>query len=254
MKDIKFLRENGVNVEKSLELFGDITLYNETMGDFLEGIDLKKQRLFNFKMSLDLPNYAIFAHSVKSDARYLGFETIADEALKHEMAGKEDNQKFIEDNYDEFVKKIDFMINVVNRYLTEEPDAAIEVLSANKKLIVVDDSPLITSLIQKSMSSLYDVIVFNDGLKAKEYISKCTSPANLLLDLNIPDVSGFDILSSMSLNGQFNIISTSIITGDESEDTIKKAFEYPIVDMLPKPFSIDQLQSVVEKTANKNQI
>ena len=33
--NVDFLKENGIDVEKSLELFGDIETYNDTIGEFI---------------------------------------------------------------------------------------------------------------------------------------------------------------------------------------------------------------------------
>ena len=41
MKDIHFLEKNGVDIQKSLELFGDSQTYNDTIGEFLVGIHTK---------------------------------------------------------------------------------------------------------------------------------------------------------------------------------------------------------------------
>ena len=41
MKDVNLLTSNGVNVEKALELFGDMEMYDATMSDFLEMVDQK---------------------------------------------------------------------------------------------------------------------------------------------------------------------------------------------------------------------
>ena len=72
----------------------------------------------------------------------------------------------------------------------------------------------------------------------------------LLLDLNMPNVGGFEVLEYLkSKNIQ---VPTSIITGEDSKDMINKAFTYNIVDMLVKPFSKDDLIRVVEKTKNYN--
>ncbi len=254
MKDIKYLKENGVDVEKAVELFGDIDIYNETMNDFLEGINVKLERLKTSLDNQDLPNYAIFAHSVKSDARYLGFTTVAEIALKHEMAGKESDQKFIIDDYENLIKTVNEMIDITKRYLTEEPDNVdySESISSKKTVLVVDDSELITNLINKSLNNEYNVIVFNDGLKAKNYLLDNKSNIDImLLDLNIPEVNGFDILTYMKENNLFTDIKVSIITGDESEETIAKAFQYPIVDMLNKPFSVTDLVNVVNKTLQR---
>ncbi len=249
MKNIKFLKENGVDIDKSLELFNDIDIYNTTMKDFLDGIDIKIMRLKKYYEDDDLPNYAIFAHSIKSDARYLGFTTVAEVALKHEMAGKENNQHFILSDYDNFINIVNDMINVVRRYLNEEPDVEIRLLnvrdSAKKTILIADDSPLIVNLITKVLKNDYNIIVAENGEIVKNKINNIDV---LLLDLNMPVIDGFGVLEYMKENNLFEKVNVSIITGDESKETIQRAFEYPIVDMLTKPFSIEELSRVVEKT------
>ena len=48
--DINFLKQNGVDTDKALELFGDMDTYNETFQDYLDGID---EKLINLKNSKD---------------------------------------------------------------------------------------------------------------------------------------------------------------------------------------------------------
>ena len=52
MKSIKFLEDNGVNIKRSLELFGDSVTYNETIGEFLVGIHDKINRLIKNLITL----------------------------------------------------------------------------------------------------------------------------------------------------------------------------------------------------------
>ena len=47
-----------------------------------------------------MANYAIQVHSLKSDAKYFGFETLAELAYKHEMESKANNMYFVTDNYE----------------------------------------------------------------------------------------------------------------------------------------------------------
>lgn len=249
MKNIQFLKENGVDVDSSIELFGDIDLYNSTMNDFLESIDNKLEKLKTFKDLNEIENYAVFAHSVKSDARYLGFKSVAEVALKHEMAGKEDNQKFIMDDYDFLIQTVHQMIDTVKDYLLGEDNKNIESTNIKKNILVIDDSPLITNLVEKSLKDNYSVISFNDPKESITYILNNKEDISvILLDLNMPILSGFDILEVLKNNNLFEKIKVSIITGDESRETINKAFQYPIIDMLNKPFSVDSLKSVIDKT------
>ena len=73
MKDIHFLENNGVNIPKSLELFGDADTYNETIGEFLVGIHSKINQLIKQMNAKDFVNYSVTAHSMKSDANTFGF-------------------------------------------------------------------------------------------------------------------------------------------------------------------------------------
>lgn len=38
--NVDFLKENGIDVDKSLDLFGDIETYNDTIGEFILGASL----------------------------------------------------------------------------------------------------------------------------------------------------------------------------------------------------------------------
>ena len=49
MEDVNLLVTNGVNIEKALELFGDMEMYNATLKDFLDMIEGKLSALKRFR-------------------------------------------------------------------------------------------------------------------------------------------------------------------------------------------------------------
>ena len=100
MKDVTILTSNGVNVEKSLELFGDMEMYDATLNDFLEDVDKKIEALKKYRESGDMPNYAIEVHALKSDARYLGFVTLADLAYDLELKSKANDIMYVYEHHD----------------------------------------------------------------------------------------------------------------------------------------------------------
>lgn len=59
-------------------LLGDLDTYNETVTGFVEEIPTKVSRLKNAFNNDDLNGYAIEAHSIKSDSKYLGFINLAE--------------------------------------------------------------------------------------------------------------------------------------------------------------------------------
>ena len=115
--DVKILTKNKIDVDHGLELLGDMDFYNETLGTFYDGINDNLKKLEKYKNEDDFENYGILSHSIKSDSKYLGFMDLAEIALSHEMAGKNSDKKFIEDNYDSFIKEINRIVSVVKEYL-----------------------------------------------------------------------------------------------------------------------------------------
>ena len=263
--DINFLKQNGVDTDKALELFGDMDIYNETFQDYLDGID---EKLSNLKRSKDNENwqdYGIFAHSIKSDARYLGFTKEAEIFLQHEMAGKQENQHFIEKEYDNLLKTVSYMTSIVKRYLSgekalsrmPEPEERPVVNTVTAPLedvvLIVDDSKIVDNFALKVMDGMYKGIVALDGKEAIDIISSNKyNILAILLDLNMPNVGGFEVLDYLKNSNHYSKIPISIITGEDSKDMVDKAFKYNIVDMLVKPFSKGDFLRVLDKTINLN--
>lgn len=255
MLDIEFLKSHNVDIDKSLELFGDIETYNETCKDFLDEIDSKLAELKKYKDANDMENYAVYAHSIKSDARYLGFTELMQVALDHEMAGKSNDQRFVVSEYDNLVNKTNEMIKIVKEYLgmdfeTETLDTPIS-MEKNNVVLIADDSSLVSNFVIKAIQEEYNTIVAKDGKEVIDIISSGKYDiVALLLDLNMPHINGFDVLEFMKQKNLLEKIPVAIITGEDSKDMINKAFEYQIVDMLVKPFNDKDVLKVVEKTVN----
>ena len=70
----------------------------------------------------------------------------------------------------------------------------------------------------------------------------------MLLDLNMPNVNGFAVLDYFKENGLFAKIPVSIITGEDSKENVNRAFTYPIIDVLSKPFNERDIKRVLDKT------
>ena len=248
MKDVNILKNNGVNVEKSLELFGDMETYDETLETFLNEIDEKINNIKQYKEIADMANYAILVHSLKSDAKYFGFDKLAEISYNHELESKANHIYYIYDHFDELMEELDRILNVVRQYFGKEIVKKEEVnIVKDKTILVVDDSLVISNFIKKIFNDKYNVVVAKDGMEAINNLNN-DSLVGMLLDLNMPNVNGFVVLEYMKKNDLFIKIPVSIITGVGNDDIIKKAFEYPVVDVLRKPFNEKDIKIVLEKT------
>ena len=253
MKDVNLLINNGVDVNASLELFGDIDTYNETLEDFLNTVDEKIGNMTKYKEESDMKNYAILVHSLKSDARYLGFTKLAELSYNHEMQSKANNDIYVYDNYDELINETNRIIDLVREYLGKEKLTRENVVNEkhlDKKILVVDDSDIIRNLLKKMFNDEYEIITADDGQEALDIISKNNDLFGVLLDLNMPNVNGFAVLDYFKQNSLFSKIPVAIITGDDSKETIENAFTYTIVDVLSKPFNEMNVRRVITSMEN----
>lgn len=259
MKDVNILIENGANVKKALELFGDMETYNQTLEVFLGEVPSKIKKLQNFKEVGDMANYAIAVHSLKSDARYFGFENLGEMAYQHELESKANNLYYVTEHFDELMEETNRVINLIKKYMgveTVKEEGYKKVAPKNNKaILVVDDSNLIRNFIFKIFKDDFEVIIANDGDQALDIINNPEQNSKIqaiLLDLNMPNVNGFEVLDYFKQHDLFSKYPTSIITGVDDKESIEKAYKYPIVDILLKPFNERDVKKILEKTINNN--
>lgn len=234
---IDLLKAYNVDVNAALELWGDMDSYNESLKEFKDTLNSKLDSLESFKNSSDWQNYAILAHSIKSEAKYLGFMNDAEVFYAHELQGKEENAEFINTNFNTLRETIRKIVTLLNNYFSDEDT------TAKKNILIADDSNIILNYLEKNMAEEYKILRANDGSDAIN-ILKNNEVYAILLDLNMPGIDGFEVLKYLKENNLMDKVPVVIITGDDTEETIKKVFSYPILDVLNKPFndkSIDKI-------------
>ncbi len=118
-----------------------------------------------------------------------------------------------------------------------------------KILLVVDDSSIITNFVTKIFKDEFNVLIAKDGIEAIEIIRNNFEQdfIGILLDLNMPRFNGFQVLETFEKNHLFNKIPVCILTGDDTKDSLDKVFKYPIVDVLNKPFSENDIKTSISK-------
>lgn len=124
-----------------------------------------------------------------------------------------------------------------------------------KILLVVDDSSIITSFVNKIFKDEFNVISAKDGVEAIETIRNNFDKefVGILLDLNMPRYNGFQVLETFDKNHLFQKIPVCILTGDDTKDSLDKVFKYPIVDVLNKPFSESDIKTSINKLVLRGQ-
>ena len=115
--DKKYLEENGVDVNHSLELLGDMDMFNMTIKDFIDEVDDKWIRINTYKDNRDMDNYAVEVHSLKSDCKYLGFMKLADISYQHELKSKEKDVDYILEHFNELEEEYNKIYDIAKNYV-----------------------------------------------------------------------------------------------------------------------------------------
>lgn len=114
------------------------------------------------------------------------------------------------------------------------------------KFIVVDDEPNSTKLIAKVLGRKgYKVDEFNDSVAAKEKIEHGEYDI-IVSDLQMPNVTGEDLLKSKPENSLF-----IMITGYGSIDSAVESMKNGAFDYISKPFHLDELSIKIDKAVER---
>ncbi len=115
--DEKYLLDNGIDYNKGVELFGDITTYKEMLSDWYKDSLNKFKKIKELLDNKDMQNYSVEVHSLKSDAKYFGMNKLAEISLDHELKSKENNTDYVINNFKELEKEFNRVIEIVGKYL-----------------------------------------------------------------------------------------------------------------------------------------
>ena len=165
---------------------------------------------------------------------------------------------YVNEHFSELEAEVAKTKKIVKDYMTDEgapsSQASEEVIDApiydKETILVVDDSNIVRNFVTRLFSEKYGVGSAENGEEAINILKANKNNdtiVSILLDLNMPKANGFKVLDYMKEHNLLEKEPVSIISGDSSKETIDRAFTYGIVDMLGKPFTADDVKSVVEK-------
>lgn len=118
------------------------------------------------------------------------------------------------------------------------------------KILLLEDDVILQEIIEEFLlENGYDIESFFDGEKALDSIGH-THYDMLLLDVNVPNINGFEILSYLRDIG--NTTPAIYITSLAGIDDLKKGFDIGADDYLKKPFDLEELHVRIERIVKTN--
>jgi DNA-binding response OmpR family regulator len=95
--------------------------------------------------------------------------------------------------------------------------------SAQKKIVMVEDDKFLGGLVAKKLvAAHYDVTLLDKGEKAAETVAEIM-PDAIILDLLLPDMSGFDILRQIKKNDKTKNIPVMVLSNLGEQTDIQQA-------------------------------
>ena len=104
-------------------------------------------------------------------------------------------------------------------------------------LLIVDDAEMNRMILREIIGDEYEVIEAADGLEAVKLLQEHGKEISLvLLDIIMPKMGGFDVLSHMMSTDLIADVPVIMISGEHSDDAVLRAYELGASDYINRPF------------------
>ncbi len=117
-------------------------------------------------------------------------------------------------------------------------------------VVVIDDDPILADLLTHALETRgYRVVCLGDG---REALRRLTGPDRMrarliLLDVDLPEVNGFDVLRQLRRDGVLATSKVIVLTVRSTEPEVLEALEQGAADHIAKPFSVPVLLQRVRR-------
>lgn len=131
---------------------------------------------------------------------------------------------------------------------TSEGNYKMSEVITKQKILIADDSEMNRELLAAILEEEYDIIQVNDGVQAVDCLQRHAEEISLLLlDIVMPHMDGFEVLSYMNKEHWIDAIPVVIISSENSPIYIKRGYDLGTTDFIGKPFDANM---VLRRSAN----
>jgi len=114
------------------------------------------------------------------------------------------------------------------------------------KVLIIDDSPEATAVARARLTKEENLTVLcADGGRRGLEMLKVEKPDLVLLDVDMPDISGFDLCRTMKSDPELCMIPIIFLTGSTSAEDKVRGLDLGAVDYVSKPFDAFELRARV---------
>jgi DNA-binding response OmpR family regulator len=115
-------------------------------------------------------------------------------------------------------------------------------VNIKRSILIVEDEPMMRSFLKRTLSTDYQVITEENGKLALDWLYEGNLPDMIIVDLQMPEMDGFDLVEYIRRSGFFNRLPIIVLSSRDSVDDRLKCFELGANDYLIKPFNPKELK------------
>jgi DNA-binding response OmpR family regulator len=122
-----------------------------------------------------------------------------------------------------------------------------------KQVWVVDDDEEMNEAIGLILKVLdCEVTSFHNARSAAQTLLTGKTPDLLILDINMPEVSGLDLLEFLRRRHEWKELPIVMLSSEAADSTVDKALQLGADAYLMKPTTIEELEKAMETSIHKH--
>ena len=121
-------------------------------------------------------------------------------------------------------------------------------MNKRQKILIVDDAKFNRDILKEFLGETYDYLEAENGNQAIQMIGENIGIDLMLLDINMPQMNGFEVLKIMKRSQCIAETPVIMISSEDAVDTMRKAYELGITDYITRPFDSVIVKKRVQNT------
>ena len=121
-------------------------------------------------------------------------------------------------------------------------------MDKRQKILIVDDAKFNRDILKEILGDAYNYLEAEDGNQAIQMIGENIGIDLMLLDINMPQMNGFEVLKIMKRSQCIAETPVIMISSEDAVDTMRKAYELGITDYITRPFDSVIVKKRVQNT------
>ena len=121
-------------------------------------------------------------------------------------------------------------------------------MDKRQKILIVDDAGFNRDILKEILGETYSYLESENGNQAIQIMEENPEIDLMLLDINMPQMNGFEVLEWMNRFQWIDETPVIMISSEESVDTMRKVYEMGITDYITRPFDSIIVKKRVQNT------